>query len=230
MRHKLITYLDRELAPEETLHIERHLRTCAECAERERLERAFTRVLRQRLVRETAPDWLMPRVQQALAREVEARRRPAWFGFGGWRLALAGSGYALAALLGVLWLSGQAPPFQIPEGAQRQPAARAPWGVSGPGAAQVAGSWVPVSMQVQGVVVCAGCEKVGVPLEQHPQCDRYGHFNGVRAADGRLWLLVQDQGQNSILQDRNMRGRAVRVLADAFENVEYLIARNVHTL
>lgn len=220
--HECLTaYVDEELSAEELSSVNRHIAACGACRDRAGVERSFTEALRARQLREQAPPWLMQKVRRGLEQEAARQSRSAGLAAwaGGWRLALAGAGYALALVFAILWLDGNVP------------ALRPAGGAATPGAVESGGrAWVPASMQLRGRVVCAICDEAGVPVEQHILCDTYGHFNGLRDDEGRLWLLVQNQGRNPELQDYAMRGRRVAVQAEAFEDVGYLIARNVHEL
>lgn len=221
VRQQIGAYIDEELSTEELSSVERHIATCSPCRERAEVERGFTESLRARRLGEQAPPGLMRRVRRGL--EQEAGRESDSGGFaawpGRWRLALAGAGYALAVVFALMWLDSNAPALRPAGGAVR------------PGAGESGGrAWVPASVQLRGRVVCAICDEAGVPVEQHILCDTYGHFNGLRDDGGRLWLLVWNEGRNPDLQNHEMRGRQVVVQAEAFEDVGYLIARNVREL
>ncbi|MEE9230289.1 MAG: zf-HC2 domain-containing protein [Acidobacteriota bacterium] len=221
VRQQLSAYIDEELSAEELSGVERHVATCAPCREQAEVERSFTGELRARRLGEAAPAGLMRKVRRGLEQEAARESRGAGFAAwpGRWRLALAGVGYGLALVFAIMWLDGKVP------------APRPAGGVATPGAAESGGrAWVPATVELRGWVVCAICDEAGVPVEQHILCDTYGHFNGLRDDQGRLWLLVQNKGRNPDLQAHEMRGREVAVQAEAFEDVGYLIARNVHEL
>lgn len=237
VRERLVAFLDGEVAGEECWSIRRHLEVCPPCEQRAGIERGFKKVLRERLGPERAPASLAARIREALAREGSREARGA-YGFSGWRLALAGVGYALAAFFLALWVTGRpaVPPGAGPAGEQ----AHAPEAARG-GAQAVAalsegrsGALALVSVQLQGVLVCAPCERLHVPMQRQIRCEAYGHLNGLRDAQGRLWnlVLLEPGGLEAtrILQDGSLRGRTVSVEGDAIEKFSYLIPRRAELM
>ena len=231
VRERLVAYLDEELPAEERQRLRGHLERCPPCEQRAGFERGFTSLLRQRLNVEAAPESLARRVRRALDEEAQ-REAPARAGVFGWRLALGmGGGYALAALFLVLWLAGPALRHAAPGMDAGQPA-RAEGGPGAPGPA-VAGQAVdllPVHVLLRGTIVCATCEKFGVPMERQQKCEAYGHFNGLRDEQGRLWFVAEEGGGEEVLHDGRLRGRLVQVDGEVLEGLNYLLPRTVQLL
>ena len=218
---RLTAYADGELAGEESWSIRRHLEACPPCGVRAEVEGGFKRVLGALLQREAAPASLGQRVRDALAREGSAagrrdsRRRA-------WRLALAAAAGVVALAGLAVWLAGRAP------GLQEERESRAP--VDGAAGGPGAGSLALVSVHLRGTIVCAPCEAVHAPIEDQQRCWAYGHLNGVRDEQGRLWNLVRREDaapQAAALLDGRLRGRRVEVDGQAIERISYLIPTRV---
>src|SRR4029079_4187271 len=94
-RELLSGHVDGELMAAESQSVRDHVAECAECArELEMLERTST-LLRQRLVRHSAPDVLKARIRSALA-QPDAFDRPATTARPHW-MRLAAAGVIIAA-------------------------------------------------------------------------------------------------------------------------------------
>lgn len=99
-REALTTYVDDELMTAEARDVREHLATCAECEREHRLIAGTSLLLREKLVRHTAPDVLKARIRNALAQPnafdapptPQSRSRPAWS-----RLVAAGIVIAVAS-------------------------------------------------------------------------------------------------------------------------------------
>ena len=66
--HRLADYLDRELTPEETALVERHIALCADCAAEYRFEESLLRELKAKARSGAAPRELRATVLEILAK------------------------------------------------------------------------------------------------------------------------------------------------------------------
>lgn len=229
VRQRMVAFVDGEIAGEESWIIRRHLDECPPCGQLAIVEQGFKRVLSDRLRRESAPEPLVERVRRALAQEPAPARRPAAPGWTGWRLGLAAAS-ALAVVVVALWLGGLT-------GGARGPAESG--GASGPVTANPEAVPRPealalVPVHLRGTIVCAPCDRHRYPIEGQKLCEAYGHLNGVRDEQGRVWNLVEQQGEapqaDALLHDLRLRGRMVRVDGQAIEQLSYLIPTRAELL
>lgn len=108
------TYLDDELAGEETRELEQHVAGCAECRHQLAEEARFHASLRKRLSPPAIPDAVRERVTAALDREDWSSRRHPERARWSWALPATASMAAAAALFLFVFSSPPSPPSESP--------------------------------------------------------------------------------------------------------------------
>ena len=75
-RELLSGHIDKELMSKESQDVEAHIAECAECAREHEALAATSQLLKQSLVRHSAPDVLKARIRNAIAQEADASDSP----------------------------------------------------------------------------------------------------------------------------------------------------------
>jgi anti-sigma factor (TIGR02949 family) len=244
VRLRLTAFTDGELEGEECWSIRRHLEACPPCGRSAALEQSFKKVLRDGLRSETAPSALASRIRSALAAGVGSTRPEAPTPVAGerarawalWPLTVAGAGATIGGVLLGLWLAGGAGTFTGPGTGAVSSAAPAPGAAAGIDAGENSATLDLATVHLRCTIVCAACEAMNVPLQQQLACAGYGHLNGLRDDQGRLWHVFPPPREEALareagrLQDIQLRGRMVLVDGQAVEKLSYLMPRSVQFL
>ncbi|MFQ5670830.1 MAG: anti-sigma factor family protein [Acidobacteriota bacterium] len=209
---RLLAYLGKQLSEAEKQQIERHLDVCRDCQRQVEAEKGFDEMLRTGVGYQPAPAALLTRIHtglEALVQEEEALQpiRNTWF-------SLAASALA-ASLILALFLQPAAGRGHLSEGLV------------------AAGAVLPASRIVRGHLVCLGCARDHLDQAYHRFClgtAGRGHITGLQTSDGHLWRFVEDATGDSLMEDKNLRGRTVELEARPFDEIGYLQVAAIHRL
>jgi hypothetical protein len=197
-------YLDDELAGPDRGAIERHLDTCAVCAEVLRAESAFDRGLRERLEREPLPPGLEATVRAGLAAErvFPVRGATRWRSYAAVAV-LAASILAMLALIPLLFGDR---------------------GIAGPVADFV-------RVRRDAVVVDLVCDRHGLSFEMQRACRNPDHVNALRMSDGTYWgILPSAAAARAGVERPEERGHRVAVVGDYYPAIRSVAVTSVEEL
>jgi len=74
---------------------------------------------------------------------------------------------------------------------------------------------------IEGEIICLGCT---LKKEQgaKAQCSIYGHINGLRTADGKIWTLLENDNSTNLINDHGLAGKIVEIKGRKLENANYI--------
>lgn len=74
---------------------------------------------------------------------------------------------------------------------------------------------------IKGKIICLGCT---LKKEQgaKAQCSIYGHINGLRTADGKIWTFLENDNSTKLINDHDLAGKTVEIKGKKFEDANYI--------
>ena len=74
---------------------------------------------------------------------------------------------------------------------------------------------------IKGDIVCLGCT---LKKEQgaKAQCSVYGHVNGLRTSDGRIWTFLENDNSTKLVNDHSLVGKSVEIKGKKYKDVNYI--------
>jgi len=200
---ELITgYIDGELNEAETKRVEEVLEKSPQLRDFYVAEKRIKKVIRERLAIEKAPFHLRNRIRRQLARY--GSRPSFWqlvYSLFEYRPAAASFAFAVIAFLVLL------PVYQIVESNGRVPSRSALPAVR--------------EAELEGEIICLDCDLFSVNQKGTVTHDRRMHRPGLRANDGTVWTILQDDEDTPFQYNKLLRKHA-SLSGLIFENSRYI--------
>ena len=74
---------------------------------------------------------------------------------------------------------------------------------------------------INGEIICLGCT---LKKEQgaKAQCSVYGHTNGLKTSDGKIWTFLENDSSTKLVNDHSLAGKKAEIKGKIYENANYI--------
>ena len=77
----------------------------------------------------------------------------------------------------------------------------------------------------KGTVICLGCN-LKKKQDAKAQCSVYGHKNAIKAEDGKIWTILENDASKDLINSHDYAGKKVELVGKVFSGTQVLEIEN----
>ena len=74
---------------------------------------------------------------------------------------------------------------------------------------------------IKGEIICLGCT-LKKEKGAKAQCSLYGHINGLRTSDGKIWTILENDNSTKLINSHELAGKKVEIEGKKYEDAHYI--------